>query len=198
MGKKQAVVRAEKASIRNINIHPDTIVEHNVWFEGNICVEPYTYIDVGAVFCGDITIGYNSLVRCNVSADGKLTVGKQTHVYDQICFTGESSVGDYCWMNHGASVSHSKIGNECAVAVGAATEYGSIMEAGTIVSNHSLAFAQTVIQKNTRVEGVPSNVVQRFMRLEDRQRYFGVSPYLWVQLQGQWIEQDVLNRAEKK
>ncbi|MDR2571171.1 MAG: hypothetical protein LBD23_12920 [Oscillospiraceae bacterium] len=57
-----------------------------------------------------------------------------------------------------------------------ATKYGSIVEDGAIVSNHSIAFPHTSVKINTRVEGVLSTVVQRFMDREDRQRYFGVSP----------------------
>ena len=90
----QAVKRAEKAAIRNINIHPGAIVGHNVWFEGNIEVGQYTHLDVGSVLCGDITIGYNCLVRCNVSAEGKLVTGEKVHIYDQICFSGDCRVGN--------------------------------------------------------------------------------------------------------
>ena len=194
----QAKKRAEKAAVRNLNVHPGVIVGHNVWLEGNINIGQYTHLDVGSVLCGDITIGYNCLVRCNVSAEGTLVVGKQVHIYDQICFSGDSCVGDYGWMNHGAVVSNTKIGTESAVAVGAATEYGSTVEDGSIVSNHSIAFAKAVVKTNTRVEGVPSTVVQRFLDRRDRQLYFGVSPYEWVILQGSWIEQDVKDRDAGK
>jgi len=196
--KDQAKIRAEKAAISNINIHPGVIVGHNVWFEGNINIGQYTHLDVGSVLCGDITIGYNCLVRCNVSVEGKLVVGEKVHIYDQICFSGDCCVGDYGWMNHGAVVNNTKIGDECAVAVGAATEYGSSIEDGAIVSNHSIAFPHTAVKKNTRIEGIPSVVVQRFMDQKDRQCYFGVSPYQWVVLQGSWIEQDVKDRDAGK
>lgn len=192
----QAKKRAEQAKIKNIQIHPDTLIEHGVWFEGNIKIGQYVWIDLGAVFTGDVEIGYNSLVRCNVSFHGKVKVGKQTHLYDQIPFDGECVVGDYCWMNHGAAVSNATIGEDASVSLSAAADYHSTVADRAIVSNRTALNAGGTAFEMTRVEGIPARVVNRFMDLRDRQLYFGVSPRLWTPEQGKWIEEDIISRRK--
>lgn len=194
---QQASKRASKASIKNIDIHPNTRIEANVWFEGNVKISEYTWVDSGAVFCGDVEIGYNSLIRCNISFDGEVKIGKQTHVYDQVSFEGKCSVGDNCWINHGCIIKCSAIGNDSAVAVGAACGYNSVVEDGAIVCNKSVAYANHAVRRNSRVEGIPSVVTKKFMTLEDRQLYFGVSPFLWTQAQGGWIVDEIKERRKK-
>jgi len=195
---QQALKRASNASIKNIDIHPNTNIEEDVWFEGNVKIEEYTCVDSGAVFCGNVEIGYNSLIRCNVSFDGEVKIGKQTHVYDQVSFTGKCSIGDNCWINHGCIFDNANIGNESAVSVGAACDYNSVVEDRAIVCNRSIAYANHVVRRNTKVEGIPSIVTEKFMTFKDRQLYFGVSPLLWTQFQGVLIVNDIKDRKKNK
>jgi len=65
------------------------------------------------------------------------------------------------------------------------------------VSKHSVAYANQTVTKNTRVEGIPSVVVERFMKYADRVRYFGLSPKVWTTWDGAWTRKYIDEMPEK-
>jgi len=190
----QAVRRAEKAKTKRVNLHEVSHVEDNVWMEGNIEVAKEAWIDAGTLLCGDISIGERSLVRCNVSIGGNVSIGKLTHVYDLVAVTGDCTIGDYGWINHGCMIKSSTLGHDVGVSLSAACEYGAELEDGSIVSNKTILEGKRNLRRNTRIEGIPAKEVDRFLELKDRQEYFGVSPYLWTPVQGQWMADTIVGK----
>jgi len=108
-------------------IHPTARIHPSVILEGKVRVGAYTRIDAGTVVTGDVTIGHHSLIRCNVTIRGRNRIGNFTHVYDNVCIEGgrpakvgsstaeapdHSIIGDYCWVNHGATMHGTQIADE--------------------------------------------------------------------------------------
>jgi carbonic anhydrase/acetyltransferase-like protein (isoleucine patch superfamily) len=190
----QAARRAEKARIRNIDLYTVSHVEDNVWMEGTVRVAKEAWIDAGVIICGDITIGERSLVRCNVSLGGTISIGRLTHVYDQVAVTGTCRIGDYGWINHRCVIKSADIGTDVGVSLSGACEAGAGLENGSIVSNRTVLEGNRILKRNTRIEGIPAREVGAFLELKDRREYFGVSPFLWTPVQGQWMADTIAGK----
>ena len=117
-----------------IDVHPDADVHPSVILEGKVTVGPYTKIDAGTIITGNVTIGHHSLIRCNVTIRGTNTIGNYTHIYDNVNIEGgrpakigssraevpdSSIIGDGCWINHGATMHGTQIGDGAAVGLNA-------------------------------------------------------------------------------
>lgn len=185
------------------DIHPTAQIHPSVIMEGHVQVGAYTRINAGTVLTGDITIGHHTLLACNVVIRGKVKVGNYTHVYDNVCIEGgrpaglwstttdeddKAIIGNYCWVNHGATMHGTQMGDYSAVNLNAACDYNTRIGEGAILGNGSATNVGQVIPPNTLAVGVPAKVVKENITNEDRAQYFGVIPEVWASKIGEWVE----------
>ena len=188
-----------------INIHPTADVHPSVILEGNVTIGAYTKIDAGTVISGTVTIGHHTLVRCNVVIRGRNTIGNYTHIYDSVCIEGgrpakvgssaaevpdRSIIGDECWINHGATMHGTQVGDGAAIGLNACCDYNTHVGQGAILANGSATRVDQVIPENCLAEGVPAKVTQENVTDADRLAYFGVLPAAWTHFEAELIEAD--------
>jgi len=186
-----------------MSIDPTADVHPSVTLEGNVTVGPYTKIDAGTIITGNVTIGHHTLIRCNVTIRGTNTIGNYTHIYDNVCIEGgrpakvgssraeapdRSIIGDGCWINHGATMHGTQIGDGGAVGLNACCDYNTRIGKGAILANGSATHVDQVIPDNSFAEGVPAVVKKQNITDEDRLDYFGVLPAGWTRYEAANIE----------
>lgn len=191
------------------NIHPSANVHPSVIFEGRVTVGAYTMIDAGTVITGKVTIGHNTMIRCNVTIRGNIQIGNYTHIYDNVCIEGgrpalagsttnekpdQAIIGDYCWINHGATMHGTQMADRSAVNLNACCDYNTRLGEGAVLANGSATHINQVIPANCFAEGVPAVVKKENITDEDRKEYFGLVPAEWAQYAGDRME----NRAKNK
>jgi carbonic anhydrase/acetyltransferase-like protein (isoleucine patch superfamily) len=195
------------ASKPGMKIDPLADIHPSVILEGRVTVGPYTKIDAGTVITGNVTIGHHSLVRCNVTIRGTNTIGNYTHVYDNVCIEGgrpgkgvgtsraevpdRSIIGDHCWINHGATMHGTQIGDRGAVGLNACCDYNTRISTGAILADGSATHVDQVIPENAFAEGVPAVVKKKGITDEDRLDYFGVLPEGWTTFEGKNLEANI-------
>jgi carbonic anhydrase/acetyltransferase-like protein (isoleucine patch superfamily) len=199
---------AQKTS--GIDIHPTADVHPSVILEGRVTVGPYTKIDAGTIITGNVIIGHHSLIRCNVTIRGTNTIGNYTHIYDNVNIEGgrpaqvgssralvpdRSIIGDGCWINHGATMHGTQIGDGGAVGLNACCDYNTRIGKGAVLANGSATHVDQVIGDNCFAEGVPAVIKKENITEEDRLNYFGVLPSGWTRYEAQQIEESI--RARK-
>jgi carbonic anhydrase/acetyltransferase-like protein (isoleucine patch superfamily) len=180
------------------DVHPSVIME------GRVVIGPYTYVGAGTVLTGNIEIGRNSLVQCNVVIRGKVRIGSYVHIYDSVCIEqgrpakvggsaaevpDESIIADYAWINHGATMHGSRIGEGGVVGLNASLNYNTRIGAGAIVFDGSACPVDFVLPDNCLAEGVPAQIVQEDITDEDRIRVMGLVPRQWSQYAGDQQEE---------
>ncbi len=190
----------------NINIHPTADIHPSVILEGKVTVGPYTRIDIGTIITGNVTIGHHTLIRCNVTIRGTNKIGNYTHIYDNVNIEGgrpakvgssraqvpdRSIIGDGCWINHGATMHGTQIGDGGAVGLNACCDYNTRIGKGAILANGSATRVDQVIPDNCFAEGVPAVIKKENITEEDRLDYFGVLPSGWTRYEAQKIEQSI-------
>lgn len=195
---------AQKKS--GINIHPTADVHPSVILEGRVTVGPYTKIDIGTIITGNVTIGHHTLIRCNVTIRGTNKIGNYTHIYDNVNIEGgrpakvgsskaqvpdRSIIGDGCWINHGATMHGTQIGDGGAVGLNACCDYNTRIGNGAILANGSATHIDQVIPDNCFAEGVPAVVKKKNITEEDRLDYFGVLPSGWTRYEAEKIEASI-------
>ena len=200
-------VAAQRGS--GINIHPDADVHPSVILEGKVTVGPYTKIDAGTIITGNVTIGHHSLIRCNVTIRGTNTIGNYTHIYDNVNIEGgrpakigssraevpdSSIIGDGCWINHGATMHGTQIGDGAAVGLNACCDYNTRLGKGAVLANGSATHVDQVIGENCFAEGVPAMVKKQNITEQDRLDYFGVLPSGWTRYEAANIEANIRKR----
>lgn len=193
--------RDQKRSATNID--PTADIHPSVILEGNVTVGPYTKIDAGTIITGNVTIGHHTLIRCNVTIRGTNTIGNYTHIYDNVCIEGgrpakvgssraevpdKSIIGDGCWVNHGATMHGTQIGDGGAVGLNACCDYNTRLGKGAILANGSATHIDQVIPDNAFAEGVPAVVKKENITEDDRLAYFGVLPSGWTKYEATNIE----------
>jgi len=203
---------SETASQRSsgINIHPDADVHHSVILEGKVTVGPYTKIDAGTIITGNVTIGHHTLIRCNVTIRGTNVIGNYTHIYDNVNIEGgrpakigssraevpdRSIIGDGCWINHGATMHGTQVGDGGAIGLNACCDYNTRLGKGAVLANGSATHVDQVIPDNSFAEGVPAVVKKENITEDDRLDYFGVLPSGWTRYEAGKIEERI--RANK-
>ncbi len=189
-----------------IDIHATADVHPSVILEGKVTVGPYTKIDAGTIITGNVTIGHHSLIRCNVTIRGANVIGNYTHIYDNVNIEGgrpaqvgssraqvpdRSIIGDGCWINHGATMHGTQIGDGGAVGLNACCDYNTRIGRGAVLANGSATHVDQVIGDNCFAEGVPAVVKKENITEEDRLDYFGVLPSGWTRYEAQKIEESV-------
>ncbi len=195
---------AQKKS--DINIHPTADVHPSVILEGKVTVGPYTRIDIGTIITGNVTIGHHTLIRCNVTIRGTNKIGNYTHIYDNVNIEGgrpakvgssraevpdRSIIGDGCWINHGATMHGTQIGDGGAVGLNACCDYNTRLGKGAVLANGSATHVDQIIPDNCFAEGVPAVIKKENITEEDRLDYFGVLPSGWTRYEAQKIEQSI-------
>jgi UDP-N-acetylglucosamine acyltransferase len=195
-----------------INIHEHADVHPSVILEGNITIGAFTKVDAGTILTGNIEIGHHTLIRCNVVIRGNHRIGNFTHIYDNVCMEGGrpggeiggninqdrdlSIIGDECWINHGATMHGSQVGDRSSVGLNACLDYNTRIGKGSILTNGSATHVDQMIPDNTIVGGVPAVTLKENITEEDRIRYHGLSTKEWVHFQGvELIEKEI--RKEK-
>lgn len=199
-----SVITAQKKS--GINIHPTADVHPTAYLQGKVTVGPYTKIDAGTIITGNVTIGHHTLIRCNVTIRGTNKIGNYTHIYDNVCIEGgrpakvgsskaevpdRSIIGDGCWVNHGATMHGTRIGDGGAVGLNACCDYNTRIGKGAILANGSATHVDQVIPENSFAEGVPAVVKKKNITEDDRLDYFGVLPSGWTRYEAANIEQSI-------
>ena len=202
-----AQTAAQKTS--GIDIHPAADVHPSVILEGRVTVGPYTKIDAGTIITGNVSIGHHSLIRCNVTIRGTNTIGNYTHIYDNVNIEGgrpakvgssraqvpdQSIIGDGCWINHGATMHGTQVGDGGAIGLNACCDYNTRIGKGAVLANGSATHVDQVIPDNCFAEGVPAVVKKENITDEDRLDYFGVLPSGWTRYESQNIEASIRNK----
>jgi len=190
-----------------LNIDPTAQIHASVILEGNITVGAFTRIGAGTVITGNITIGHHCIVACNVVIRGTNTIGDWVHIYDQVlieggrpgAFTGGvtseapdcSIIGNGCWLNHGATMHGSQLGDGAVLDLNACLDYKCRIGKGSIVTNGSAVHFDTVIPDNCVVEGVPAQIIRRNITDDDRRARMGLVPSEWVRYAGEQGEKRI-------
>jgi carbonic anhydrase/acetyltransferase-like protein (isoleucine patch superfamily) len=180
-----------------INIDPTATVHATVIMQGNITVGAHTNVGAGTVLKGGtIAIGHHVNIQCNVVIRGNVSIGDYTHVYDIVNIEGGrpkapfgsstakvnevTDIGKNCWVNHGATMHGTYIGDEGAVGGNSFCDYGTRIEKGAILGNGSATNVDQVVPENALAQGVPAKVVKEGLTDEDRTAYFGLLPKTWT------------------
>jgi carbonic anhydrase/acetyltransferase-like protein (isoleucine patch superfamily) len=188
------------ASEPGMNIDPTAFVHPTVILLGRVTIGPYAYIDAGTILTGDVTVGHHSLIRCNVTIRGRVRIGNYTHIYDNVNIEGgrpakptggslaevadQAIIGDHCWINHGAIMHGTQIGDGGAVGLNTACDYNTRIGKGAILANGSATRVGMEICENCFAEGVPASIKRKNLTEKDRAEYFGVSPADWTIFEG--------------
>ena len=187
-------------------IHPTADIHPSVILVGKVTVGAYTKIDAGTIITGNVTIGHHSLIRCNVTIRGTNRIGNYTHIYDNVCIEGgrpakvgssraevpdRSIIGDGCWINHGATMHGTQVGDGGALGLNACCDYNTRIGKGAILANGSATHVDQVIPDNSFAEGVPAVVKKENITEEDRLDYFGVLPSGWTRYEAANIEANI-------
>ena len=196
---------------RRHDIDPTADIHPSVILEGKVTVGAYTKIDAGTVITGNVTIGHHSLIRCNVTIRGTNTIGNYVHIYDNVCIEGgrpakigsstaevpdESIIGDYCWINHGATMHGTQMADRSAVNLNACCDYNTRLGEGAVLANGSATHTNQVIPGNSFAEGVPAVVKKENITDKDRQDYFGLIPAEWTRYEGESQEERAGRKKE--
>jgi carbonic anhydrase/acetyltransferase-like protein (isoleucine patch superfamily) len=193
-------------SEKSIKVHPTAEIHPTVLLEGNVTIGAYTKIDSGTIITGNVTIGHHTLIRCNVVIRGNNTIGNYTHIYDSVCIEGgrpaqvgssmaevpdRSIIGDECWINHGATMHGTQVGDRGAIGLNACCDYNTRIGKGAILANGSATHVDQVIPKDSFAQGVPAQVVKEGITDDDRRAYFGLVPAEWTHYEGDRIEERI-------
>jgi carbonic anhydrase/acetyltransferase-like protein (isoleucine patch superfamily) len=189
-----------------INVHPTADIHPTVLLLGNVTIGAFTKIDAGTIISGNVTIGHHTLVRCNVVIRGTNTIGNYTHIYDSVCIEGgrpakvgsvtsevpdRSIIGDYCWVNHGATMHGTQIADYGAVGLNVCCDYNPRIGQGAVLANGSATHYDQVIPDNCFAQGVPAKVIKKNITDEDRRAYFGLISAEWTSYEGSRIEESI-------
>ncbi|MCC6857328.1 MAG: hypothetical protein IT158_02145 [Bryobacterales bacterium] len=200
------------ASRPGMDIDPTADIHPSVIMAGKVTVGAYTKIDAGTIIMGNVTIGHHTLIRCNVTIRGTNQIGNYTHIYDNVNIEGgrpakvggsraeepdRSIIGDGCWVNHGATMHGTQIGDGGAVGINAASDYNTRIGKGAILANGSATHVDQVIPDNAFAEGVPAVVKRRDITDKERLDYFGVLPSAWTRYEAERIEESIRKRSGK-
>ncbi len=202
-----SVIPAQKKG--DMNIDPTADIHPTAYVEGGVTVGPYTKIDAGTIITGNVTIGHHTLIRCNVTIRGTNIIGNYTQIYDNVNIEGgrpakvgsskaevpdRSIIGDGCWINHGATMHGTQVGDGGAIGLNACCDYNTKIGKGAILANGSATHVDQVIPENSFAEGVPAVVKKKNITEEDREDYFGLRPSVWTRYEAANIERSIRNK----
>ena len=190
-----------------INIDPNAEVHPSVILEGNVSIGAYTRVGAGTVILGNVSIGHHGVIECNVVIRGNNTIGDWVHIYDLVNIEGgrpgnlvggvtseqpdRSVIGNACWINHGATMHGSQLGDGAVLDLNACLDYNCRIGKGAVVTNGSAVQYDTVVPDNCIVEGVPAKVVKKNITDDDRRERMGLVPSEWVRYAGEQTERKI-------
>jgi carbonic anhydrase/acetyltransferase-like protein (isoleucine patch superfamily) len=194
-----------------VRIDPTASVHPTAVLEGSVTIGAYSRVGAHSVLTGTVTVGHHVNIQCGVVFRGRVTIGNYTHVYDLVNIEGgrprgpmgsslasedeQAIVGDYCWVNHGATMHGTRLHDEAAVGGNAFCDYGTRIGGGAILGNGSATNVGQVIPENCLAEGVPARVTRENLTDQDRQGYFGLLPKAWAAFEGELLEKAGIERA---
>ena len=196
----------QPANNSNIQVDPLADVHPSVIMEGKVKIGPFTQIGAGTILTGNITIGHHSLIQTNCALRGRIKIGNCVHIYDNCNLeTGRPAnvgtvlstepdqciIGDSSWINHGAVMHGTQMGEGSAVGLGAACDYNTRIGKGAILANGSATSVNQVIPDNAFAEGVPAVVKRTDIDDEFRRQYFGVHPQGWIKYEAPQREREI-------
>jgi carbonic anhydrase/acetyltransferase-like protein (isoleucine patch superfamily) len=183
-----------------MNIDPTARIHPTVILEGRVTIGPYTVVDSGTILTGNITIGHHTLLRCNVTIRDRVKIGNYTHIYDNVNIEGgrppkpvggslaevadQAIIGDHCWINHGAIMHGTQIGDGGAVGLNTACDYNTHIGKNAVLADGSATRVSMEICDGCFFEGVPAVLKRKGLTEKDRAEYFGVSPLAWTTFEG--------------
>lgn len=196
-----------------IVIDPTAEVHPSVILEGNITVGKYTKINAGTVIMGNVTIGDYTRIECNVAIRGTSKIGSWVHIYDLVNIEGgrpakvggstaqvrdQSIIGDYCWINHGATMHGSQLEDGAVLDINACLDYNCHLGKDCLVCNGSALHFDSVVPASAMVEGVPGKVIKQNITDDDRRARMGLVPREWVVYAGKRQEEYIKAKMAKK
>ena len=195
-----------------LQIDPTAEIHPTAVLDGDITVGAYTRDGAGTVLTGRVIVGHHTLIQCNVTVRGKVRIGNYTHVYDNVCIEGgrpaklwsseaeepdQAIIGDYCWVNHGATMHGTRMANRSAVNLNTACDYNTRLGEGAVLANGSATHINQVIPANCFAQGVPAVVMKENITDKDRAEYFGVIPEIWARSSGDYWESQKKKKMEE-
>ena len=202
----QAQKKTERARQRGINIDPTAEVDPTAILQGNITIGAFTQVDAGTILKGNITIGHHSVLRCNNALRGNITIGNYVNIYDNVNIEGgrpalvgssqakvneRAIIGDFAWINHGATMHGTIIDDYGAVGINTGCDYATHIGRGAVLANGSATHVGQEIPANSFAEGVPAVIKKRNITDQDRLAYFGLIPEQWARYEGSENESDI-------
>ena len=189
------------------NIDPTAEIHPSAIIEGEVTIGAFSTVGAGTVITGRITIGHHCNICCNVVLRGPIIIGNWVHIYDLVNIEcgrpgnnaggvtsvepDHSIIGDWCWINHGATMHGSQLGEGSAVLINASLDYNCRIGAGSIVANGSALHYNTVIPGNCIVEGVPGKIIKTDITDDDRRELMGLVPREWALYSGEMTEKRI-------
>ncbi len=191
-----------------INIHPTAEIHPTALLEGDITIGEFTTVGAGTVISGNVTIGHHTLIHCNAVIRGRNRIGNYVHIYDSVLIErgrpaeasssaevpDQSIIGDYCWINHGATLHGTQVSEGGAIHLNACCDYNTRIGKGAILASGSATNINQVIPDNCFAQGVPAKVIKENITDDDRREYFGLIPESWTQHEGDKMEQEIRKR----
>jgi carbonic anhydrase/acetyltransferase-like protein (isoleucine patch superfamily) len=184
----------------DVTIGEECFVGEGALLKGRVVVGRGCYLGERCVLSGDIEVGDHTLVQIGTVIRGWHRIGSYVNIYDLVNIEGgrpfeesgdRSIIGDYAWINHGATMHGCRIGVHAAVCINAALDYHCTIGDGAIVTNGSSCYVGTVIPKNCIAEGVPAKVVKENITDDDRRQLLGLVPREWAAREAESIVQYV-------
>jgi carbonic anhydrase/acetyltransferase-like protein (isoleucine patch superfamily) len=193
-------------SRRGLHIDPTAEVHPSVILEGNITIGAFTQVDAGTILLGNITIGHHSVLRCNNALRGNIQIGNYVSIYDNVNIEGgrpalvgssqakvneRAIIGNFAWINHGATMHGTIIDDYGAVGINTGCDYATHIGRGAVLANGSATHVGQDIPANSFAEGVPAVVKKLNITDKDRLEYFGLIPEKWALYEGAENESDI-------
>ncbi len=130
-------------------------------------IHPTAFVSEAAYIVGDVEIGEHSSVwpGAVLRADtGKIKIGKYTAIEDNVVIhsgipgDGDTFIGDYANIAHGAVIHGRKIGNNTLVGIQATVLHGSEIGNYCLIGAKCLISENLKVPDNSFVVGIPGKI----------------------------------------
>jgi len=151
----EAVIRTMAEEIRADAIHPSARVDNSAIIDGHVVLGPHSVVGPRVIVHGDLWAGENAVITDGAILDGHVVVGSDTTI-QRYCQVGPfTTVGNRCFVGHGAEFEGVMFDNSYAYHYG---EYWGVLGAysdlgaATVCGNLRFDDAQTVHRVKGRRE----------------------------------------------
>jgi carbonic anhydrase/acetyltransferase-like protein (isoleucine patch superfamily) len=130
-------------------------------------IAPTAYVNEAAYIVGDVEIGEHSSIwpGAVIRADtGKVVIGKYTAIEDGVIVhsgkpgEGDTQIGDYCNVAHGAVVHCKSIGNNVMIGINATILHNAEIGNHCLIGAACLVMEDMKVPDNSFVVGVPGKI----------------------------------------